>query len=202
MKKQIILVMLLLVSIAMPVTAQKNDKKVEERVQLARDRYTLGLNKIATNKAYEKDEVPAINYTTIVRQQNWAGSGMMNDKMEFYYDEIEEDMEPYPVGYNLVIMRRNYNLGSFEAMEEYVYDEEGYPLFWFTRFDDFANIVELRGYFDKDGSIVRTICKTKDDSGKMTACDLNEEYEMRFNTAKNNFNRFKNAFQSLYDVEY
>ena len=202
MKKQIILIVLLLVSIAMPVVAQKNDKKVEERVQLARDRYAGGLEKISINKQYERDEIPAVNYTTVVRKQNWAGSGMTNDKMEFYYTEIEDEMESYPVGYKLVIMRRNYNVGSFEALEEFVYDEEGFPLFWFSRYDNYGQIVELRGYFETDGSLIRTICKTKDDNGKMTTCDLNEEFEGRFNQAKGNFEHFKKAFQSLYDVEY
>ena len=94
MKKQVVIVFLLLVNMAMPVAAQKNDKKVEERVQLARDRYAAGLEKIAINKQYERDKVPAVNYTTVTRQQNWAGSGMTTDKMEFYYTEIEDDMEP------------------------------------------------------------------------------------------------------------
>lgn len=202
MKKQIIIVLLLLVGIAMPVAAQKTDKNVEERVQLARDRYAAGLEKISINKQYERDGVPAVNYTTITRQQNWAGSGMTTDKMEFYYTEIEDDMEPYPLGYKLVIMRRNYNIGSFEALEEYLYDEDGHPLFWFTRYDNYGQIVELRGYFDTDGSLIRTICKTKDDNGKMTTCDINDDFEGRFNLAKSNFKRFKKAFQSLYDVEY
>ncbi len=202
MKKQIIIVLLLLVSIAMPVAAQKTDKNVEERVQLARDRYAVGLENISINKQYERDEVPAVNYTTVTRQQNWAGSGMTIDKMEFYYNEIEDDMEPYPLGYKLVIMRRNYNIGSFEALEEYLYDDDEHPLFWFTRYNDYGQIVELRGYFDTDGSLIRTICKTKDDNGKMTTCDLNDDFEGRFNLAKSNFKRFKKAFQSLYDVEY
>lgn len=64
MKKQIIIVLLLLVSIAMPVAAQKTDKNLEERVQLARDRYAVGLENISINKQYEREEVPAVNYTT------------------------------------------------------------------------------------------------------------------------------------------
>ena len=202
MKKQVVIVFLLLVNMAMPVAAQKNDKKVEERVQLARDRYAAGLEKIAINKQYERDKIPAVNYTTVTRQQNWAGSGMATDKMEFYYNEIVDDMEPFPLGYKLLIIRRNYNMGSFEALEEYVYDDKSLPLFWFTRYDNYGQIVELRVYFDADGTIIRTICKTKDDNGKMTTCDINEEYEARLNHAKGNFKHFKKVFQSLYDMEY
>ena len=97
--------MALLLCFALPVMAQ--NKKEEERVQLARDRYAAGLENIAINKQYEQDEIPAVNYTSVVRKQNWAGGGQSVDKMEFYYNEIEDDMEPYPVGYSLVLVRRN-----------------------------------------------------------------------------------------------
>ena len=140
---------LLLLGLVLPVTAQKNEK-VEARVQLARDRYAEGLNAIAEQKAYEKDGIPDINYTTVVRKQNWPGSGMSTDKMEFYYQEVYDDEGIEMLGYAPLIIRRTYNMGSIEAFEEYVYDEGGNPLFWFTRYGyyegksyDFK--VELRG---------------------------------------------------------
>ena len=90
MKKQVLIIMVLLVGYAMPAVAQK---QVEARMQMARDRYATGLENIAINKQYEADEIPAVGYTTVVRKQNWAGSGQMIEKLEFYYNEIEEDME-------------------------------------------------------------------------------------------------------------
>ena len=77
MKKQTVIMLLVLVGLALSSHAQ--NKKEEARVQLARERYAAGLENIATNKAYEKDDIPAVNYTTVVRQHNWPGSGMSND---------------------------------------------------------------------------------------------------------------------------
>ena len=150
--------MALLLCFALPMMAQ--NKKEEARVQLAREKYAERLEQIAEIKAYEEDEIPAVNYTSVVRKQNWAGGGQSVDKMDFYYHEIEDDMEPYPVGYTLVMVRRVYNAGSTDHFEEYVYDDEGNPLFWYKRYGySKEDMVELRGYYDANGQCIRTICK-------------------------------------------
>ncbi len=198
MKKQVLIIMVLLVGFAMPAVAQK---QVEARMQMARDRYATGLENIAINKQYEADEIPAVGYTTVVRKQNWAGSGQMIEKLEFYYNEIEEDMEPYPVGYELVIVRRTYNISDSEYFEEYVYDEKGKPLFWFATYNDKGK-VELRGYFGENGDMIRAICKKADDTGKMKECGLDDDMERFFITAPDNFIAFYAAFQAIYSVTY
>lgn len=75
MRKTVIMVLLL--CFALPMMAQ--NKKKEERIQLARDRYAAGLENISINKQYEQDEIPAVNYTSVVRKQNWAGGGQSVD---------------------------------------------------------------------------------------------------------------------------
>lgn len=214
MKGKKLLFALLLLGLVLPVTAQKNDQ-VEARVQLARDRYAEGLNAIAEQKAYEKDGIPDINYTTVVRKQNWPGSGMSTDKMEFYYQEVYDDEGIEMLGYAPLIIRRTYNMGSIEVFEEYVYDEGGNPLFWFTRYGyyegksyDFK--VELRGYYAADGTVVRTICKKAGENEELKTCSVNDrvnEYdestlEAQFDRALNNFGKLKTTFFSLYDTEY
>lgn len=62
----------LLLCFALPMMAQ--NKKEEARVQLAREKYAEGLANIAAVKQYEADDIPAVNYTTVVRKQNWAGA--------------------------------------------------------------------------------------------------------------------------------
>jgi hypothetical protein len=198
MKKQVLIILVLLVGFAMPALAQK---QVEARMQLARDRYSAGLENIAINKQYEADEIPAVGYTTVVRKQNWAGSGQMIEKLEFYYNEIEEDMEPYPVGYELVIVRRTYNISAREYFEEYVYDKKGKPLFWFATYDDNGK-VELRGYFGENGDMIRAICKKADDTGKMKECGLDDDMEQVFMGVPDNFIAFNAAFQAIYSVAH
>jgi hypothetical protein len=78
--------MALLLCFALPMMAQ--NKKEEDRIQLARDKYAEGLGLVSSNKQYEADEIPAVNYTSVVRKQNWAGGGQSVDKMDFYYNEI------------------------------------------------------------------------------------------------------------------
>lgn len=191
--------MALLLCFALPVMAQ--NKKEEERVQLARDRYAAGLENIAINKQYEQDEIPAVNYTSVVRKQNWAGGGQSVDKMEFYYNEIEDDMEPYPVGYSLVLVRRTYNVGSIDHFEEFVYDNEGRPLFWFSRYGSAKdNMTELRGYYDSNGKLIRSICKKTDSSGEMKTCELDEDMEYAFSTVFDHFIALNAAFQAIYSV--
>jgi len=215
MKKPILIVLLLMLSVAMPVAAQKNDKNTKERVQIARDRYAQGLEKISDTKQYESDGIPAVNYTSIVRKQNWAGAGMTNDKMDFYYNEIEDEMEPNPVGYELLMVRRSYNMGSMDYFEEYVYDTEGNPLFWYTQFGykegkSYYNKFELRGYYYADGSLAQTICKKMDDKGEMKSCSINEplsEYseatlESTFTHALDHFEELKTVFTTLYGMQY
>lgn len=197
MKKQTIL--LLLLGLSLPIFAQ--NKKEEARIQLAREKYAEGLANIAAVKQYEADEIPAVNYTSVVRKQNWAGAGQMVDKMEFYYTEIEDDMEPYPVGYNLVIVRRTYNVGATDHLEEYVYDNDGKPLFWFTRYGNSKDtMTELRGYFDDNGQIIRTICKKADTNGEMKTCKPDEGMEEAFSLVFDHFMALHAAFQGIYSV--
>ena len=191
--------MALLLCFALPMMAQ--NKKEEDRIQLARDKYAEGLGLISSNKQYEADEIPAVNYTSVVRKQNWAGGGQSVDKMDFYYNEIEDDMEPYPVCYSLVLVRRNYNVGSTDHFEEFVYDDEGRPLFWFSRYgSDKDNMTELRGYYDYNGKLIRSICKKSDPNGEMKTCELDEDMEYAFSTVFDHFIALKAAFQAIYSV--
>lgn len=189
----------LLLCFALSMMAQ--NKKEEARVQLAREKYAEGLANIASVKQYEADDIPAVNYTTVVRKQNWAGAGQMVDKMEFYYSEIEDDMEPYPIGYTLVMVRRTYNVGATDRIEEYVYDNEGKPLFWFTRYGYAKDeMVELRGYYDANGQLFRTICKRADKNGEMKTCDLDEELESAYSMVFDHFIALNAAFQAIYSI--
>lgn len=215
MKKQTVIILLLLLGLAIPAVAQKKDKKVEERVQLARDRYAEGLETIATIKDYEKNDIPAVNYTTVVRKENWGGSGMTVDKMEFYFNALEDEDESRPHGYTILMVRRTYNVGSTDFFEEYLYDEDGNPLFWFTRYgfnsgSAYTYRVELRGYFAADGTLIRTICKKAGEDGTYQTCSVNdrvndydeETLEAAFTRAQHRFQVLKNSFDTMYGMDY
>ena len=58
--------MAVLMCLSLPILAQ-NNKKVDDRIKLAREKYSEGLALIAENSA---DQYP-LNYTIVVRNQNW-----------------------------------------------------------------------------------------------------------------------------------
>lgn len=212
MRTHTIIALMLLFGLAMPSLAQNNEK---DRVQLARDRYAQGLETIATIRQYEADDIPAINYATVVRKQNWPGAGMTNDKIEFFYTEVEDEYDPNPVDYKLMFIRRTYNMAAKEYFEEYVYDEDANPLFWYAVYGykdgkTYTSKVELRGYYYADGTLARTICKKTDENGELKECSVkdheteyNEQtFEDAFAAALKQFRLLKGAFDALYDVEY
>ena len=192
MKTKIFVFLVMLLSMCAALPAQ--NKKADQRVQLAREKYPVRLEQIAYVKGFEEDGTPNVNYLSTVRKQNWAGSGQSVDKAEYYYREIEDEYEPAPIGYVLLMVRRTYNMGSQNVFEEYVYDDDGHPLFWFAKYG-WGNEAptELRGYYDADGSQVRVISKTTEHSG-----DVNANYE----SAKKHFAIYKQVFDALYKVDY
>ena len=196
--------MALLLCLVLPVMAQ--NKKVEDRIQLARDKYAEGLSLISSNKQYEEDEIPALNYTTVVRKQNWAAVGQRVDRMDFYYHEIEDEYEPYPVGYALCMVRRTYNVAARQYLEEYIFDDNEKPLFFFTHFEDVLSSVdafefEVRYYYDENGKVIRSIYKMKDENGKMkeiTATSHPEVLKELDESVTPEFKYVKGIFDAIY----
>ena len=212
MKKPFTIILFLL-GVTFPLAAQNLDKQ-GDRIQLARDRYAEGLAKIAEMKSYQEDGIPNENFLSVVRKQNWAGTGMQVDRMDFYYDEVVEEYKPYPIGYSLVMVRRSYNVAAREFLEEYVYDEAGKPLFYFTRFEEFieglddASKIELRRYYDENGNIIRLITKMSDESGRMKEINENDNPEVMEQLSYvleddglASFTRMKAVFDAVYNQE-
>ena len=206
MKKQ--LLFLLFLGFALPVLAQN---KAEDRIQLARKLYAEGKDKIA----YNANKDTPYNYSTVVRKQNWPATGQRTETTEFYYDEIENDEEPYPVGYALCMVCNSYNVTVRNHQEEYVYDDKGNPLFYYIRYDEVLSDnldklakIELRQYYGEDGNVIRTLYKMSDNSGKMM--EINEkshpevvegcQFLLQF--AKDNFAHFKAVFDAIYNFEF
>lgn len=206
MKKQ--LLFLLFLGLVLPVLAQN---KAEDRIQLARKLYAEGKDKIA----YNANKDTPYNFATVVRKQNWPATGQRTETTEFYYDEIEVEEDPYPVGYALCMVCNSYNVTVRNHQEEYVYDDKGNPLFYYIRYDEILTDeldklakIELRQYYGEDGDVIRTIYKMSDNSGKMM--EINEkshpevvkgcQFLLQF--AKDNFAHFKSVFDAIYNFEF
>ena len=205
MKRLTFIILALLLGFAMPILAQSKTKKVDDRIQLAREKYAEGSSLIQANAG---EEYP-LNFTTVVREQNWAAIGPKTEKMQFYYNEIEDEEDPYPVGYALRMVRYTYNQAAREHLEEYLFDDNGKPLFYFTRFEevllradlDYGPVFEVRLYFDEAGKEIRSIYKMSDENGKMK--EITEKshpavMEEISNSFSVEFSYFKDIFDAIY----
>lgn len=204
MKRKLLFALMLLLGFSLSALAQNKDPKVEERIQLARTKYTEGKDLIANNA--EKDK-PS-NYTTVVRKQNWPTTGQRVEKTEFYYKEIVNEEDLYATGYALCMVCNTYNVAAREYYEEYVYDNNGQPLFFYARYDEanagYAAKTELRQYYDAEGNAIRTIYMTSDKNGKMKEIkDSDSEivqsgkFMLRF--VGDNFAHLKAMFDTIYN---
>lgn len=195
--------MVLLMCLSLPILAQ-NNKKVDDRIKLAREKYSEGLALIAENSA---DQYP-LNYTIVVRKQNWAAVGMRSDSIWFYYNELRDDEEePYPNDYALRMVHRTYNVAARDYLEEYLFDDNGKPLFFFTHFTEMLNSIddtfefEVRYYYDANGNIIRSIFKMMDKNGKMKEITTKSHPEVvkeLDGLTSPDFKYVKNIFDAIY----
>ena len=128
--------------------------------------------------------------------------------MEFYYNEIEDEMDPYPVGYALCMVRRTYNIAPRQHLEEYLFDDNGKPLFYFSRFDEVVDVpegcspeFEVRLYFDENGKVIRSIYKMMDENNKMKEITEKSHPEVVKELDENvspEFNYVKGIFDAIY----
>jgi hypothetical protein len=212
MKRLTFIILALLVAFAMPVLAQNKTKKVEDRIQLAREKYAEGLELVAA------DEEGFGGSTTIVRAQMWAAVGPRIDTMRFYYNELREhEEEPYPDGYALRMVRHFYNVTVRNHYSEYIFDDKGKPLFYFTRFtellddeecgfhlygnaEDGLPQFEVRHYYDEHGKVIRSIYKMLDENGQMKQMTESQAKTLEsLTTYELDFDYVKGVFESIYN---
>ena len=206
MKKQVLFVFMLFLAFSLPAMAQNKDPKMEARIQLARDKYAEGKDLVAQN---EDKETP-FNYATVVRKQNWPATGQRTEETKFYYNEIGNEEEPDLKGYALRMVCNTYNVAARNYYEEYLYDNNGRPLFYYAQYDEinqnYSGKTELRQYYDEAGEVIHTIYKTSDKDGKMQKISANSNSEvvesgkfmLRF--VSDNFAHLKAVFDAIYNT--
>ena len=147
-----------------------------ERVKYIRDQYTEAQNKIKGITEYG-EEAAFKNYTTMTRYQNWSAVGSCHYTSQYYYEEV---------------------------YEEYLYDSDGTPLFFFKSYYDFDvdAKTELRAYYGKDGKVVKTICKKAGDDGKMKETEMQPSFQEKIDYAATGFTYFKKIFDDTYNTGY
>ncbi len=197
MKKIFILIGFVLFAL-MPMMAQYGNDK--ERMEYVRERYATAQASAAQSK---DPEVPN-NYTTITRMENKAAVGQCKEVVELFYDEVHEnEWEPYPSSYKLTLVRRSYNVAARQFYEEFLYDVDGEPLFWFARYDGFfsdgtSGKVELRYYY-RQGKQSFSIYKIADEEGNMNLTPYRDEFDEVCSGVEERFEEFHELFDVYYN---
>ena len=164
MKKSIILIVSLLLSLycCPDILAQNN--KTENRVKEIRKIYSNTQEHIKHSLELEETN----NSMKIDMSRMFGGSGMQQKKMEFYYNV--DDSRTNGVGWNLYFVRVSYNYAVRQFYEEYLFDEEtGKIMFIYKKADSYDNNVmynEERCYFYPDGTLCTYKHQHKDSQGK------------------------------------
>ena len=191
---------LCLMALVMPLKAQNND-----RVNYIRDQYTAAQNKIKEITEYGSEEPAFKNYTTMTRYQNQSAVGACHYTSKYYYEEVyENDMEPYPSSYAVVMVLNSFSVADHDVYEEYLYDSDGTPLFFFKSYYDYEAKAkaELRAYYGNDGKVIKTICKTAGDDGKMKETKMISSFQEKIDYAATGFAYFKKIFDDTYNANY
>ena len=190
----------LFLGLSLLAMSQNND-----RLKYIREKYAEAHNRIVEITKYEKEELAFKNYTTMTRYQNWSAVGPCHYTSKYFYDEVySSDEEPYPDSYALTMVVNTFSVAAHEVYEEFLYDSDGSPLLFFKSYYDFDvdAKAELRAYYDKDGKVFKTICKTAGADGKMKETTINPGFEEKIDYALTGFNYFKKIFNDTYNSGY
>jgi len=151
------------------------------------------------------DETIPDDYISVKIRHNHAGSGQSDETIEFYFsDDFDEEIGYYVSSVNFVRRTTVYTVSENKTYEEFLYDAEGFPAFYYTSFptylkegDDLVEkFVELRAYYDK-GKLIHTICKVGDDASSLKETPNTEELDDYLFRGFLQFGKLKDALEGM-----
>lgn len=149
------------------------------------------------------DEYIPDDYVSAKIRHNIAGAGQSDGTVDFYFnDDFDEDIGRYVSYLNFVRRTIIYTIAESKTYEEYLYDDEGLPAFYYASFrtvmDSEVVYVEMRVYYDK-GVQIHCICKVGKDMSSLKEVKANDEFVeymaaglQQFGTLKESFNKLMN----------
>jgi len=197
-----LLTLLFLLGLVLPSIGQSRGADIKDRLAAIRESYSIAREAMTYNPI--EDEGPALNSITMSRHQNMSAVGITHYETNFYYDEVFEDDEPYPSGYTLNFVTYTHNIAAAPITEEFLYNENGTPMFYFTSYYEYfyeseqhaPAKAELRAYYDEKGNIIKTLFKVQEADGKMTEAQSYPEFTNKIADAKFGFDHFKAVFDA------
>ena len=151
------------------------------------------------------DETIPDDYITAKVRHNLAGTGQADETIEFFFnDDFDEELGKYVSSLDFVRKTTVYTIAERKSYEEFLYDDDGFPAFYYTSFTTYLKdgehyvekYVEIRAYYDK-GAQFHTICKVGDDKTSLKETPLTEELENQLFFGFLQFGKLKDALNGM-----
>lgn len=197
--KRIVIVLIMLM---LGACANAQNANVQTRVAEIRKMYNSEMEWINTMLG---DETIPDDYISAKVRHNNAGSGQSDETIEFYFsDDFDEEIGYYVSSVNFVRRTTVYTVSENKSYEEFLYDDEGLPAFYYTSFptylkegDDLVlKYVELRAYYDK-GVQIHTIFKVGDNASSLKEVSNTDELDDYLFRGFLQFGKLKDALNGM-----
>ena len=151
------------------------------------------------------DEAIPDDYITAKVMHNLAGSGQAEETIEFFFnDDFDEELGKNVSSLDFVRRTTVYTIAESKSYEEFLYDDEGFPAFYYTSFTTYLEdgehyvekYVEIRTYYDK-GKLFHTICKVGNDKSSLKETPLTEDLDEYLFRGFLQFGKLKDALNGM-----
>ena len=131
------------------------------------------------------DETIPEDYITAKVRHNLAGTGQAEETIEFFFNDVfDEELGKDVSSLDFVRKTTVYTIAERKSYEEFLYDDAGYPAFYYASFTAYLKdgehyeekYVEIRAYYNK-GVQFHTICKVGNDKSSLKEVPLTEELD-------------------------
>ncbi|MBO7480844.1 MAG: hypothetical protein J6T63_01915 [Bacteroidales bacterium] len=151
------------------------------------------------------DETIPDDYITAKVRHNLAGSGQADETIEFFFnDDFDEDLGEYVSSLDFVRRTTVYTIAESKSYEEFLYDDAGFPAFYYTSFTTYLKdgehyeekYVEIRAYYDK-GVQFHAVCKVGNDKSSLKEVPLTDELDEYLFRGFLRFGKLKDALDGM-----
>lgn len=193
---------IVLIMLAFCIATHAQDADVQNKIAEIRKMYNNEMEWINTMLG---DEAIPDDYITAKVRHNLAGTGQAEETIEFFFnDDFDEDLGEYVSSLDFVRKTTVYTIAERKSYEEFLYDDAGFPAFYYTSFTTYLNegehyvekCVEIRAYYDK-GMQFHVICKVGNDKSSLKEAPLTEELENQLFFGFLQFGKLKDALNGM-----
>jgi len=191
---------LLMLAVSSVCFAQSDSEK--SKIAEIRKMYNSEMEWISTMLG---DETIPDDYISAKVCHNLAAVGQAEGTVEYFFnDDFDEELGKNVSYLDFVRKTVVYTIAERKSYEEFLYDDDGFPAFYYTSFTTYLKdgehyvekYVEIRAYYDK-GKLFHTICKVGNDQSSLTEVPLDEDLKVYLDFGYDAFEKNKKALDGL-----